>query len=530
MDTSKQHDYDYIIVGSGFGGSVSALRLSQRGYKVLVIEKGKWFSDTSLFPKSNWQLKKWLWYPRLSWKGILNISVMRHLIALSGVGVGGGSLVYANTLPIPKAPFFTTGSWSGLKDWETILKPYYVIAKQMLGATQNPHQSISDDVMHTLATQLGTEKSFTRTEVAVFFGNKTSKDIKQTTAQDQTMEPCCLCGGCMLGCRYNAKNTLDKNYLHLAQKHGAEILAEHLVYDVTPLSADGAKGYTVTAQALSKLFKTTKNFTTKGIIFSGGVLGTLPLLLKLKQKSLPRISDTLGSGIRTNSENLIGVTSFNKDADFTKGIAIGSLVSVDDLRHVEPVRYPAGSGFWRIFMAPMVSGDSLFSRAFNILKDILSHPISNARAMFIDDWSKRTMILLYMESVESTLKVRWSKWRGLVSQVEQGKPPTAFNPIAHDVAKKVEAIINGKSMVLLSESLFGIPTTAHILGGACMGKDIHSGVIDSECNVFGYENMKICDGSVISANIGVNPSLTITAITEYAMSTVPHKHQPTNKF
>ncbi|MEZ4911101.1 MAG: GMC oxidoreductase [Saprospiraceae bacterium] len=522
-------EYDYIIIGSGFGGSVSALRLSQKGYKVLVIEKGKWFKDVHMFPKSNWNLKKWLWYPRIGWNGILNITIMRHLIALSGVGVGGGSLVYANTLPVPKSPFFKSGSWSKLMDWEKVLMPYYAIAKQMLGSNVNPHQSVSDDVMQALATRLGSEHAFARTEVAVHFGSKESKiNTNDQNTDAPAMNPCCLCGGCMLGCRYNSKNTLDKNYLYQAQKLGVEILAENLVTNVEPISSEHTHGYKVTTKTVTGLSKSRKKFTSKGVIFSGGVLGTIPLLLKLKKSTLPKISDMIGSGIRSNSENLIGVTSFEKDADFTKGIAIGSIVTVDESRHVEPVRFPAGSGFWRIFMAPMTSGSTLIMRIFNILKDLIIHPISNAKAFFIDDWSKKTIILLYMESIESTLKVQWSKYFGLSSRSEKGRPPTAFNPIAKDVAKKVEAIVNGKAMVLISESLFGIPTTAHILGGACMGKDHSEGVIDAQCNVFGYENMKICDGSFISANIGVNPSLTITAITEYAMSKVPNKSDLTH--
>ncbi|MCB9309460.1 MAG: GMC family oxidoreductase N-terminal domain-containing protein [Lewinellaceae bacterium] len=520
---SDQKVFDYIVIGSGFGGSVSSLRLSEKGYSVLVLEKGKWFKNTDEFPKSNWNLKKWLWFPRFGWKGILKITFLKHVTALSGVGVGGGSLVYANTLPIPESGFFNSGSWSELNDWKNCLEPHYQTAQKMLGAVPHPYMSSSDEAMQELSAQLGLSSTFSKPDVAVYFGNADSKKTVENKDSDiPTSTPCCLCGGCMLGCRYNAKNTLDKNYLYLAQKAGATIIAEHEVIDIIPRSTDGSLGYFVKVRNLSKR-NTIDTFESKGIVFAGGVLGTLPLLLKLRNTSLPRLSKTLGQGVRTNSESLIGVTSFEKDADFSKGISIGSIVQIDKHRHVEPVKYPSGSGFWRLFMAPMISGNSILARILYIFKDIIMHPIANAKAFFVNDWSKKTLILLYMESIDSTLRLRWSNTIGLHSSTDVGKPPTAFNPMAQTIARKIEKIIKGKAMVLLSESLLGIPTTAHILGGACMSSDAETGVIDKYCNVFGYQNMKICDGSIISGNIGVNPSLTITALSEYAMSKVEPK-------
>lgn len=518
------YDYDYIIIGSGFGGSVSALRLAEKGYKVLVLEKGRWFSKAADFPKSNWNLRKWLWNPALGLKGFFQMSVFRHVTVLSGVAVGGGSVVYANTLPVPKKAFFTTGQWKALADWETELAPFYNTARQMLGAERNPYMSTSDRSMKQLASEMGIPEAFEKTDVAVYFGKPgetVSDPYFEGKGPDRT--GCQLCGGCMLGCRYNAKNTLDKNYLHLAQQLGCEIRAESLVYDVLPLSEDGSEGYEVLFKDSLAWFPKKRKVKTRGVIFAGGVLGTLELLLKLKKSSLPRLSDALGKGVRTNSESLIGVTSADKNVSYSDGVAIGSIIHIDEQRHVEPVVYPEGAGIWRLLMAPMVQGRTVLGRLFKMMKDIILRPLANARVFFVDDWSKRTQILLYMESIDSSLRMKRTRLGGLKTALEEGQAPTAFNPIAQSIAKKVEKINNGKAMVMNIESLFGIPTTAHILGGACMGANAEEGVIDQNNHVFNYENMLICDGSAISANPGVNPSLSITAIAERAMSKVKAK-------
>ncbi|MBP6238492.1 MAG: GMC family oxidoreductase [Saprospiraceae bacterium] len=517
-------EYDYVIIGSGFGGSVSALRLSEKGYKVLVIEKGKWFNNPEDFPTTNWNLRKWMWMPGLGMRGLFKMTLFRHVIALSGVGVGGGSLVYANTLPIPKSEFFNSGHWKGLDNWEDILKPYYETAKKMLGAETHPYMSRSDKAMLQLAKEMGIESSFEKTDVAVHFGKvgvTVSDPYFDGKGPDRT--GCNLCGGCMLGCRFNAKNTLDKNYLFLAQPLGAEIMSEKEVYDVIPLSEDGNDGYEIRYKDSISWFPANGSVKTKGVIFAGGVTGTVKLLLKLKSSSLKNLSDMVGQGIRTNSESLIGVTTFDKNAVFSEGIAIGSIVHLDESRHVEPVKYSSGAGFWRLFMAPMVQGNNIFVRFFRMLKDFFIHPLDNLRIFLVDDWSKRTQILLYMESIDSTLRLVRS-WTGfLISKPEKGPLPTAFNPKAQEIAHRIETIINGKATVMNTETLLGIPTTAHILGGACMGKDATSGIIDKDNKVFNYKNMMICDGSMISANPGVNPSLSITAISELAMSKIPLK-------
>lgn len=521
---SDQLDYDYVIIGSGFGGSVSALRLSEKGYKVLVIEKGKWFNNPEDFPKTNWNLRKWMWAPKLGMQGIFKLSFFRHVAVLSGTGVGGGSLVYANTLPIPSSGFFNSGSWNGLADWEKELIPYYDIAKKMLGVEKHPYISRSDKVMQTLAEELGSKESFEKTNVGVYFG-KAGETVSDPYfgGKGPNRTGCTLCGGCMLGCRFNAKNTLDKNYIYLAQQNGCEIKAESVVYDVIPISLDGSAGYTIKYKDSLSYFPRKSSITTKSVIFAGGVLGTMDLLLKLKESTLPNLSDTLGKGVRTNSESLIGVTTYDRTVSFSEGIAIGSIVNIDENRHLEPVKYSEGAGFWRIFMAPMVQGKSVFIRFYKMIKDLILHPIDNLKIYFVDDWSKRTQILLYMESIDSTLCMKRSKIGFIKTKMEAGNSPTAFNPIAQSIAQKVEKIINGKAMAMSTETIFGIPTTAHILGGACMGENINTGVIDKNNRVFNYENMMVCDGSMISANLGVNPSLTITALTERAMDKIPPK-------
>ena len=513
--------YDYIIIGSGFGGSVSALRLAEKGYSVLVIEKGKWYRSED-FPKTNWQLKRWLWLPTLRLFGILKLTFFRHISVLSGVGVGGGSLVYANTLPKPKSQFFNHGSWNGLADWEKELGPFYEEAWRMLGAAKNPMMERAELDMEALAHSMNREMK--PTKVAIYFGEK-GREVADPyfDGKGPTRTGCIGCGACMTGCRYNAKNTLDKNYLHLAQQLGVEILAENEVKDITPLDqADGSTGYTVTFKSSTRIFARTKTARANGIVFSGGVLGTVPLLLKLKKTSLPRLSNKVGADVRSNNEALILNVTLDKKKDYSKGIAIGSIIDLDENSHLEPVKYGAGSGFWRMLMMPMVSERNFLIRIFKLLFIPLTDPIRWLKLIFVNDFAKRSSVLLFMQHLDSTLKFKRSFW-GMSTRLSKGKAPSAFIPEAHDVAKKHAKISNSKSVVMLTETLTGIPSTAHILGGAVMGRDAETGVIDSNNRVFGYKNMYVCDGSMISANPGVNPSLSITAISERAMSKIPKR-------
>ncbi len=514
-----KYDYDYVIIGSGFGGSVSALRLSEKGYKVLVIEKGKWYGADD-FPKSNWDLRKWLWIPMLHFFGFFKITFYRHIGILSGVGVGGGSLVYANTLPIPKKKFFNAESWKHLANWEEELAPYYSIARNMLGTAKNPREDYGDKILKEVANQIGKGMDYETTDAAVYFGEPdVTVPDPYFNGEGPERSGCTFCGGCMVGCRHNAKNTLDKNYLYLAQKKGAEIKAESLVYDVLPLDDGGKKGYQVKWKSSTNIFKSKGIISSRGIVFAGGVLGTVPLLLKLKDTSLPKLSDKVGSAIRTNSESLLGITSARSEEDFSKGIAISSIVHTDEESHVEPVRYPSGSGFWRLQVLPMIEGSNVLIRILKVIAYVFMHPVKTARLYFVRDWASKTQILLFMQTINSTLKFEKGFFR-MRSKLEKGIAPSAFIPESRDLAKRFAELSGGTPGALMNEVLLGIPTTAHILGGCVMGADSIEGVIDKDNKVFGYDNMYVCDGSMISANPGVNPALTITAISERAISKV----------
>jgi cholesterol oxidase len=515
--------YDYIIIGSGFGGSVSALRLSEKGYSVLVIEKGKWYQGDD-FPKTNWNLRRWMWLPSLRLFGILKLTFFRHVSVLSGVGVGGGSLVYANTLPKPKSQFFNHGSWSGLADWEHELAPHYETAWKMLGATENQLVGEAELAMQALAKEIGKKDKYHAPKVAVYFGEK-GREVNDPYFEGKgpTRTGCIGCGACMTGCRYNAKNTLDKNYLHLAQQLGAEILAENKVKNIgTTGASDGSDGYQVTFKSSTKRFASSESVKCGGVVFSGGVLGTVPLLLKLKSTSLPLLSDKVGDDVRSNNESLILNVTADKTKDFSKGIAIGGLIELDENSHLEPVKYGAGSGFWRLLMMPKVAEKNFFLRMIKLITKPLSDPIGWIKVIFVKDFAKQSSVLLFMQHLDSKLKFK-KGWFGMGTQLSSGAKPSAFIPEADEMAERHARITHSKSVAIFTESLTGIPSTAHILGGAVMGADATTGVIDKDNKVFGYNNMYVCDGSMISANPGVNPSLSITAIAERAMSKIPSK-------
>jgi cholesterol oxidase len=514
--------YDYIIIGSGFGGSVSALRLAEKGYSVLVIEKGKWFNAED-FAKTNWDLRKWLWIPSLKCFGIQKLNFLRHISAMSGVGVGGGSLVYANTLPKPKSAFFRQGSWAGLANWEEELSPFYDTAWKMLGASENPVLAESDRAMKKLAEQIGKSAFFSPTIAAVYFGEPdvTVKDpYFNGKGPDRT--GCIQCGACMTGCRHNAKNTLDKNYLFLAQRLGAEIISEHEVTSIKPLREKENKGYLINYRKSTKYFSKTLSIKAGGVVFAGGVMGTIPLLLKLKETTMPGLSSRIGHLIRTNNEALIYNTTTDKQLELNKGIAIGSILELDEHSHIEPVRYGEGSGFWRLTMLPMVSEKNPFLRIAKLIALPFSAPLTWLKVFFVRDFGKSSTILLFMQHLDSTLQLKRGIF-GVKTRIEKGKAPTPFIPEAHRIAHLFSVNIKAKPQIMVNEVLAGIPSTAHILGGACMGKTIDEGVIDSNNRVFGYENMFVFDGSMISSNPGVNPSLTITAIAERGMSKISDK-------
>jgi cholesterol oxidase len=531
MSKDYSEEYDYIIIGSGFGGSVSALRLSEKGYKVLVIEKGKWWKGSD-FPKTNWNLKRWLWLPALRLHGFFKITLFRHVGALSGVGVGGGSLVYANTLPRPAAQFFTSGSWARLADWEKELEPHYKEAERMLGTAKSPRFFDADIALLDVAKSLGKGDEFEAPNVSVFFGKGGGEDEKEVPdpyfgGEGPSRTGCVFCGQCMTGCPNNAKNSLDKNYLYLAQKRGATILAEKKVTIVKPVAAtDGADGYYLSYKSSTSFFKNDKKTVkAKGVIFSGGVFGTVRLLLDMKKKKhLPNLPEAVGDHVRTNNESLIFVVSRKKDVDFSKGIAIGSIFPPNEDGHLEAVRYGEGSGFWRVSSLPLVFGSNLFIRLWKLLVKLITHPVDWLRLYFTKNYSRKTMILLFMQHLDSTLRFK-TGFFGMTSSVSTGKKPTPFIPLAKELAEKTSNMVNGNEYSFLTEALTGAPSTAHILGGAVIGSSPENGVIDTDQKVFGYKNMFVCDGSAISANPGVNPSLSITAMTERVMSKIQAKEQ-----
>ena len=524
----SEPQYDWIIIGSGFGGSVSAHRLTQKGYKVLVLEKGRRFADDD-FPKNNWDLKRWMWNPVMGLKGIFQMSFMKHMTVLHGVGVGGGSLVYANTLPTPKSEFFQSGSWASMADWETELAPHYATAKRMLGAAPNPVETTGDRVLQDIAKDIGREDQYHPTEVAVYFGEPNKKvSDPYFDGEGPDRVGCNFCGGCMTGCRIGAKNTLVKNYLYFAEKHGAEVRPET---EVTAIREGDDGGYVVeTKPTFAK--GPTATFAAKQVILSGGVMGTMPLLLKMKEDpaGLPKLSDRVGDFVRSNSEALIAVLSPKKGTNFSKGVAITSILHTDDHSHIEPVRYGAGSGFFRTLMAPHAPGPTVLARLWGSVTAFFRQPLRWLRAALVPDMAKHSQVLLYMRTLEGTLRMRLGRqWRtgyrrALVTQVDDpALAPSAFMDEATDLAERFADKTEGVTATLMTETLLGVPSTAHILGGACMGDSAETGVIDASHQVYNYPGLYVIDGSAISANPGVNPSLTITTLAERAMSLIPEK-------
>jgi cholesterol oxidase len=518
VNTKQDFDYDWVIIGSGFGGSAAALRLSQKGYKVLVLEQGKTYAPED-FPETNWDLKRWLWLPSFGMTGPFRISLYSHLMAFSGVGVGGGSLVYANTLPVPKEDFFQAPSWGHLADWQSELKPHYKEALRMLGATPNPYFHTGDYALKAVGEDIGKGDKFSTVDVAVYFKNP-NQEVPDPFfgGEGPPRSGCNQCGSCMIGCKHGAKNTLDKNYLWLAKGKGAEVRDNATVRDVRPLDgAEGKTGYEVTYQETLGWFKDKFTIRTRGVVFAAGSQGTSKLMLKFKRGSLPRLSEQVGRGIRTNSESLLGATTFNKNKEMSKGVAISSILQVDERSHLEVVRYSSGSGFFRAQMTPAIQGRNFLDRTREVIKDYLRDPKGNFKGLTIDDWAKRTQILLFMQTVDSTLQFQLGQSGLMGSKLDKGPAPTPFIPEAHELAHRFAEKIDGKAFAVGTETFLGIPSSAHILGGACMGRTAEEGVVDSENRVHGYQNMLVLDGSMISANPGVNPSLSILAIAERAL-------------
>lgn len=543
----KDEIFDYVIIGSGFGGSVSAMRLAEKGYRVLILERGKRFEDHD-FPKTNWNIWKYLWLPALRCFGDFEMTFMNGLLALHGSGVGGGSLMYANVLMEPDEASFNSKAWNNLIDWKKELALHYAEARRMLGVTRNPHLTSSDDRLREVATDLGHGDTFQATDVGVYFGKpedegKTIPD-PYFEGEGPDRSGCNYCGGCMVGCRYNAKNTLVKNYLYFAEKKGAIIQAEAKVKDIRPMDLDEelnnedhdeekARFDITYTSSTAFLFKPDRHVKTRNVIVAAGALGTIELLFSCREinHTLPNISQLLGDKVRTNNENILGVTTRNRETDLSKGIAIGSVFSADEVTHVEPVRYSDGSSFIRILTAPMITaGASIPTRILKTLWEIIRHPWDFLYSKFFSRWAKFTTILLVMQTEENLTRVRLGRSfftfgrKGLVIKPEHEQAHTANKiTIANKVTQLMADKMNGIPASAFTDSLFNFPTTAHIMGGVPIGLNDKEGVIGLDFQVHNYPGIYVVDGSVMPANPGINPSLTITALAEYAMSKVPNK-------
>ncbi len=525
----EDFDFDWLVIGSGFGGSVSALRLSEKGYRVGVLECGKRFADDE-FPKSTGDFRRYFWRPKLGMKGIFRLTTFRDVAVVSGCGVGGGSLGYANTLYVPPKQFFEDRQWAGVEDWESALAPHYAEAQRMLGVTMNEHDDPADQLLRELGEHLGVADTYKKTPVGVFFGEpgKTVPDpFFGGEGPDRT--GCLLSGRCMVGCPNGAKNTLVKNYLYLAEKRGAKIAPERTVVDVRPLGkGDGSEGYEVeTIRSGSWIRRNRQVHRARGVVVSAGPLGTNLLLQRCRLGgSLPRISGRLGELVRTNSEAILAVT-VPKDYpdDLTKRVAITSSIYPDPYTHIETVSYGEdGNSMSRLYTLLVGDGTRL-TRPLKLLGQIARHPGRFAKLLFGRDWSRRTIILLVMQTLDSAMALRPKRgpfgtmW--LSTEQDPERPNPTFIPVANQAAEWFAKRTGGVAQSSVVEALFNTPTTAHILGGAVIGADASRGVVDAHQCVFGYENLLVCDGSAIPANVGVNPSLTITALAEHAMSHVP---------
>ncbi|HEX3043090.1 MAG TPA: GMC family oxidoreductase [Solirubrobacterales bacterium] len=524
-----QYDYDYIVVGSGFGGSVSALRLAEKGYKVAVLECGKRFTDKD-FPKSTWDIRRYFWAPRLGLRGIFRLTTFKDVSVVSGSGVGGGSLGYANTLYVPPAKFFNDPQWGDLADWESKLAPHYAEAQRMLGVAEVQTNDPADELLREYGEHIGVGDTYRKTPVGVYFGapGKTVPDpFFGGEGPDRT--GCSFCGRCMVGCPHGAKNTLVKNYLYLAEQRGVEVIPGRTVTEIRPIgAADGSEGYTVSSERSGILpgrGKTT--LRARGVIVAAGALGTNKLLQRCRLGgALPRVSQRLGELVRTNSEMILAVTvPEDYPDDLTRRVAISGSIYPDADTHIETVSYGNDGDSMSLLYTLLVGDGTRVTRPLKLLGQILRHPVRFAKVLRPKGWSRRTIILLVMQTLDNAIALRPSLKRSgnvwLQTEQDPAKPNPTFIPVANDAAEWLAERTGGVAQSSVMEAMMNIPTTAHILGGAVIGHGPEDGVVDARQRVFGYENLLVCDGSAVPANVGVNPSLTITALAEHAMAEIP---------
>jgi len=519
-------DVDFVVIGSGFGGAVSALRLAEKGYRVTVLEKGRRYRPED-FPKTNWNLRRYLWMPQLGLYGIQMLTLFKHVLVLHGGGVGGGSLVYANQLLVPPDEVFAKPEWGG-GDWKAKLEPHYREARRMLGATPSPQVGRADEVLREVGREIRGQDTFHMNDVGIFFG----------AAGESVPDPyfggdgpdrvgCTFCGACMIGCPVGAKNTLDRNYLHLAERLGVRIIPETEVTGVRQV--DG--GYEVMTRRSTGLRHPRGSLRAGGVVFSGGVMGSVPLLMKCKQRGwLPELSDRLGQLVRTNSESILAVDSRDRTVDWNDQIAITSGIYPDDATHVEIVRYNKGSDVLFGLVTVATDGGGRVPRQLRFLGNVARHPLQFLRALWVPGQAARNSVVLVMQTDENHLRLeyrpRWWKLggHGVTSTVPAGQQRVrSYIPVGNEVTRRMAKKMNGHPKSMWSEVLLDAPTTAHILGGCAMGASPDEGVVGFNGEVFGHPNLYVADGSVVPANLGVNPSLTITALSEYIMAQVPSR-------
>jgi cholesterol oxidase len=525
---TKRHHYDVLVIGSGFGGSVSALRLTEKGYRVGVLEAGRRYADAD-FPKTSWDLRNYLWAPRLGLYGIQRIHVLKDVVVLAGAGVGGGSLNYANTLYEPPAPFFADPQWGHITDWRRELAPFYRQARAMLGVVPNPHMTPADEHMKAVAEEMGRGHTFHMAPVGVLFprdGERPGQDVDDPFfgGVGPRRTTCTECGSCMTGCRVGAKNTLLKNYLYLAERAGAVVHAERTVRRVRPL-AGGGYAVEPTRTGARRVRGSLRTWTADQVIFAAGTLGTQRLLHRMVDEgTLPDVSPRLGVLTRTNSEALIGAAADTTGVvDATQGVAITSSWHPDDDTHIEPVRYGKGSNAMGLLQTLLTDGDRPRLRQF--AAQLLRDP-RKARMMSVRNWSERTIIALVMQSLDNSLTVY--RKRGLFGRAKittrqgHGEPNPNWIPVGHEAMEKLAARLGGMAGGTWGD-LFNVPMTAHILGGCVIGDSPETGVVDPYQRVYGHPGLHVMDGAAVSANLGVNPSLTITAQAERATALWPNK-------
>lgn len=517
-------DYDVAVIGSGFGGSVSALRLTEKGYKVGVFEAGKRFADKD-FAKTSWHLRKFVWAPALGCYGIQRINKLKDVLILSGAGVGGGSLVYANTLYEPLGPFYTDPAWGHIADWKSELAPYYDQAKRMLGVSIYPQVTEADRVIRQVAEEMGVPGTFHHTPVGVFFGEPGEKVADPYFGGAGPERNGCLnCGECMTGCRHNAKNTLVKNYLYLAEKGGAKI---HPMTTVVSVSPRAAGGYEIETRRTNKRLGSREVVTAEQVVFSASTMGTQKLLHRMRDEGkLPRISKRLGVLTRTNSEALLGSIADGDDIDYSKGVAITSSFHPDEHTHVEPVRYGKGSNAMSLMQTVLTDGSTSTPRWRVWLREMWRQKSKLFQLYDLRHWSERTIIALVMQTHDNSIttftKRGLSGRRTMTSKQGHGAPNPSFIPAAHEAVQRMARIMGGTAGGTIGEP-FNMPMTAHFMGGCAIGDSPETGVIDPYQRLYGYDGLHVADGSAISANLGVNPSLTITAQAERAMALWPNK-------